>query len=69
MWAMHAILASPQVQPWAAVTVRLSFCTLRDLGERLAGTGYRVEATLFGWFCEWELSVYGESLAKVWKET
>ena len=38
------------------------------LEERLAGTGYEVEKTPFGYFCEWDLGVYGESLAKVWKE-
>ena len=36
--------------------------------ERLGSTGYEVKTTPFGWFCEWDLSVYGESLAKVWKE-
>ena len=41
---------------------------LEELRERLASTGYTVATTPFGWFCEWELSVYGESLAKVWKE-
>lgn len=39
-----------------------------ELGaERLRGTGYNVWLTPFGYFCEWELSVYGESLAKVFK--
>ncbi|MGH7886627.1 MAG: threonyl-tRNA synthetase editing domain-containing protein [Candidatus Binatia bacterium] len=38
------------------------------LVQRLGETGYRVWATPFGYFCEWDLSVYGESLAKVWKE-
>jgi len=38
------------------------------LGQRLGETGYRVWTTPFGYFCEWDLSVYGESLAKVWKE-
>lgn len=38
------------------------------LGQRLGDTGYRVWTTPFGYFCEWDLSVYGESLAKVWKE-
>jgi hypothetical protein len=38
------------------------------LAERLRETGYRVWITPFGYFCEWDLSVYGESLAKVWKE-
>lgn len=41
---------------------------LDDLDERLTSTGYTVQQTPFGWFSEWELSVYGESLAKVWKE-
>lgn len=41
---------------------------LLDLAERLRTTGYRVELTPFGWFCSWQLDVYGESLAKVYKE-
>lgn len=41
---------------------------MSTLSERLRGTGYRVWTTPFGYFCEWDLSVYGESLAKVWKE-
>lgn len=44
----------------------------RDLVEELAGrlreTGYQVWITPFGYFNEWDLSVYGESLAKVWKQ-
>lgn len=35
--------------------------------ERLRGTGYNVWLTPFGYSCEWELAVYGESLAKVFK--
>ena len=38
------------------------------LEERLVGTGYTVKTTPFGWFCSWEISVLGDSLAKVWKE-
>jgi hypothetical protein len=38
------------------------------LADRLRETGYKVSVTPFGYFCEWELNVYGESLAKVWKE-
>ncbi|RME42188.1 MAG: hypothetical protein D6791_18345 [Chloroflexi bacterium] len=38
-----------------------------DLAERLRDTGYRVEITPFGYFCSWQLDVYGESLAKVYK--
>ncbi len=40
---------------------------LEDLAERLRHTGYIVHITPFGWVCEWELHVYGESIAKVWK--
>ena len=43
-----------------------SFIT--TLQQRLSETGYQVWTTPFGYFCEWDLSVYGESLAKVWKE-
>jgi hypothetical protein len=39
-----------------------------DLAERLRNTGYAVWITPFGYFNEWDLSVYGESLAKVWKQ-
>ena len=39
-----------------------------DVARRLQETGYNVRATPFGYFCEWDLSVHGESLAKVWKE-
>ncbi len=41
---------------------------MNTLADRLRETGYRVWTTPFGYFCEWDLSVYGESLAKVWKE-
>jgi transcriptional regulator of aromatic amino acid metabolism len=41
---------------------------MNTLARRLRETGYEVRITPFGYFCEWELSVYGESLAKVWKE-
>jgi len=41
---------------------------LDRLAERLRTTGYQVWSTPFGYFCEWDLSVHGESLAKVWKE-
>lgn len=43
-----------------------SFIT--NLGQRLCETGYQVRTTPFGYFCEWDLEVFGESLAKVWKE-
>jgi hypothetical protein len=41
---------------------------MEELQERLEHTGYTVWITPFGYFNEWDLSVYGESLAKVWKE-
>jgi hypothetical protein len=40
---------------------------LDELGERLTTTGYAVKQTPFGYFCSWDLGVYGDSLAKVWK--
>ena len=50
----------------ASAAFAQSFIT--SLAHRLEDTGYRVWTTPFGYFCEWDLSVYGESLAKVWKE-
>jgi hypothetical protein len=41
---------------------------LLRLAERLRETGYDTHVTPFGWFNEWDLSVHGESLAKVWKQ-
>jgi hypothetical protein len=41
---------------------------MEAIAERLRETGYHVWITPFGYFCEWDLSVYGDSLAKVWKE-
>ena len=40
---------------------------MEEMAERLRTTDYSVWLTPFGYFCEWSLSVYGESLAKVWK--
>jgi hypothetical protein len=47
---------------------------LLDAAERLCDTGYEVWikckhplGTPFGWICTWELAVYGEALAKVFK--
>ncbi len=40
---------------------------LEAMAERLRATGYQVWLTPFGYVCEWDLSVYGESLAKVFK--
>lgn len=47
---------------------RAAQALISNLAERLRETGYEVWTTPFGYFCEWELSVHGESLAKVWKE-
>jgi hypothetical protein len=41
---------------------------LEGLGERLRAGGYETHVTPFGYLNEWEISVHGESLAKVWKE-
>jgi hypothetical protein len=41
---------------------------LNRLDQRLSNTGYHVWQTPFGYFCEWNLAVYGDSLAKVFKE-
>jgi len=40
---------------------------LQSATTRLRNTGYHVTLTPFGWVCEWDLSVFGESLAKVFK--
>jgi hypothetical protein len=40
---------------------------INELADRLRATDYEVWVTPFGYFNEWELSVYGESLGKVWK--
>ena len=41
---------------------------LEEVARRLRQTGYEVWMTPFGYFCEWDIGVYGDSLAKVWKE-
>jgi hypothetical protein len=41
---------------------------LKEVAGRLQRTGYNVWLTPFGYVCEWELSVHGEWLAKVFKE-
>jgi hypothetical protein len=41
---------------------------LADLGARLEKKGFAMSSTPFGYTCAWELAVFGESLAKVWKE-
>ena len=41
---------------------------LNSLASRLAKTGYGVQQTPFGYVCTWDLSVHGESMAKVFAE-
>ncbi|HEY7322358.1 MAG TPA: threonyl-tRNA synthetase editing domain-containing protein [Candidatus Binatia bacterium] len=41
---------------------------INTLAQRLSETAYAVWITPFGYLCEWDLSVYGDSVAKVWKE-
>lgn len=41
---------------------------LERLAARLADTGYETRLTPFGWVNEWDLGVFGEGLAKVWKQ-
>jgi hypothetical protein len=41
---------------------------MTELGLKLESKGYTVRTTPFGWTCAWTLEVFGESLAKVWKE-
>ena len=39
-----------------------------DLAKRLANTGYQVWVTPFGYLCEWDLSVHGRSIARVFMQ-
>ena len=43
-------------------------CFITLLAQHLSDTAYQVWITPFDYFCEWDLSVFDESLAKVWKE-
>ena len=52
----------------AGASAAFTEAVINDIAERLRATGYSVWLTPFGYFCEWDLSVYGDSLAKVWKE-
>ncbi len=61
--ALHSFthLADASAAPQFAETF------LQSAAARLRNTGYQVVLTPFGWVCEWELDVFGESLAKVFK--
>lgn len=41
---------------------------LTDLAKRLRDADCQVWLTPFGYSCQWDLNVHGDSLAKVWKE-
>jgi hypothetical protein len=41
---------------------------IADLAQRLRDTDYRVWTTPFGYLCEWDLSVRGESIGRVFKQ-
>jgi hypothetical protein len=51
----------------ATATPQFAETFLQNAAARLRNTGYQVVLTPFGWVCEWELEVFGESLAKVFK--
>jgi hypothetical protein len=51
----------------ASASPQFAEAFLQGAAARLQSTGYLVTLTPFGWTCEWNLSVYGESLAKVFK--
>ena len=45
----------------------LARALMEDIAKRLRQVDLEVWCTPFGWVCEWELAVHGESLAKVFK--
>ena len=51
----------------ASASPQFAEAFLQSAATRLRNTGYQVTLTPFGWVCEWELAVFGESLAKVFK--
>jgi hypothetical protein len=51
----------------ASASPQFAEAFLQGAATRLRNTGYQVTLTPFGWVCEWDLSVFGESLAKVFK--
>jgi len=51
----------------ASASPQFAEAFLQSAAARLCNTGYQVTLTPFGWVCEWDLSVHGESLAKVFK--
>jgi hypothetical protein len=51
----------------ASASPQFAEAFLQGAAVRLRQTGYHVVLTPFGWVCEWDLAVFGESLAKVFK--
>ncbi len=51
----------------ASASPQFAEAFLQSAAARLRNTGYQVVLTPFGWVCEWDLAVHGESLAKVFK--
>ena len=51
----------------ASASPQFAEAFLQGAADRLRHTGFQVSLTPFGWVGEWDLSVYGESLAKVFK--
>jgi hypothetical protein len=63
----HVVLHSFTHLAEASATPQFAEAFLQGAAARLRHTGYQVALTPFGWVGEWDLSVYGESLAKVFK--
>lgn len=61
---IHRVLAPGGLHP---LPPQFTETFLQSAAARLRKTNYQVTLTPFGWLCEWDLSVYGESLAKVFK--
>ncbi|MFN8454914.1 MAG: threonyl-tRNA synthetase editing domain-containing protein [Anaerolineae bacterium] len=64
----HIVLHSFTHLSGSTASAEFAHTLLDNLTQRLQNTGYQVWQTPFGYFCEWDLSVYGDSLAKVFKE-
>jgi hypothetical protein len=63
----NAVLHSFTHLAEASASPQFAEAFLEGAAARLRNTGYEVALTPFGWVGEWDLSVYGESLAKVFK--
>ena len=63
----HVVLHSFTHLAEASASPEFAETFLQGAATRLRSAGYEVTLTPFGWTCEWDLSVYGESLAKVYK--